>query len=218
MVGCVAQLIRLLGLAAFLVTGGQLLATTGLGTPGFGAGDALAQARPLRPDVADPNPFVPGLDDYRVQMVVAQQDLTKTLEILSEQTQLRITVSKGLKGTTARLRIDGTGRVALNAIANQVGAVWWWNGSEVRLAARNDTVTQSFKARDIESAIRAARDLGMPIDLLTISKPSVVRQNVRVSGPAGLVTDFEALNEEISGRLANINVTKFGRRRVVKIE
>jgi hypothetical protein len=162
-------------------------------------------------------PFVPGLDDNRVQMVVAQQDLAKTLEILSEQTQLKFTMSKGLKGTTSRLRIDGTGRAALDAVANQVGAIWWWNGSEVRLAARNDTVSHSIKARDIDYAISSARGLGMPMDLLAISKPSG-RQNVRVSGPSGLVADFEALNEEISGRLSNINVTRFGRRRVVKVE
>jgi hypothetical protein len=160
---------------------------------------------------------IPGLDDNRVQMVVAQQDLAKTLEILSEQTQLKFTMSKGLKGTTSRLRIDGTGRLAIDAVASQVGAVWWWNGSEVRLAARNDIVSHSVKARDIEYTISSARALGLPMELLAISKPSG-RQNVKVSGPAGLVADFEALNEEISGRLSNVSVTKFGRRRVVKVE
>jgi hypothetical protein len=160
---------------------------------------------------------VPGLDDNRVQMVVAQQDLAKTLEILSEQTQLKFTMSKGLKGTTSRLRIDGTGRAAVDAVASQVGAVWWWNGSEVRLAARNDIVSHNVKARDIDYTISSARALGLPMDLLAISKPSG-RQNVRVSGPAGLVADFEALNEEISGRLSNVSLTKFGRRRVVKVE
>jgi hypothetical protein len=161
--------------------------------------------------------FVPGLDDNRVQMVVAQQDLAKTLEMLSEQTQLKFTVSKGLKGTTSRLRIDGSGRTALDAVANQVGAVWWWNGSEVRLAQRNDIVTHSVKARDIDYAISTARDMGLPMDLLAISKPSG-RQNVRISGPAGLVADFETLNEEISGRLSSISMTRFGRRRLVKVE
>jgi hypothetical protein len=161
--------------------------------------------------------FVPGLDDNRVQMVVAQQDLAKTLEMLSEQTQLKFTVSKGLKGTTSRLRIDGSGRTALDAVANQVGAVWWWNGSEVRLAQRNDIVTHSVKARDIDYTISTAREMGLPMDLLAISKPSG-RQNVRISGPAGLVADFETLNEEISGRLSNISMTRFGRRRLVKVE
>jgi hypothetical protein len=161
--------------------------------------------------------LVPGLDDNRVQMVVASQDLVKTLEVLSEQTQLKFSMSKGLKGTTSRLRIDGTGRAALDAVANQVGAVWWWNGAEVRLAPRNDIVTKSLKARDIDYVVLTAREMGLPMDLLSISRPSG-RQTVRVSGPAGLVTDFEALNEEISGRLSNVSLTKFGRRRLVKLD
>jgi hypothetical protein len=164
-----------------------------------------------------PGSLVPGLDDNRVQMVVASQDLVKTLEVLSEQTQLKFSMSKGLKGTTSRLRIDGTGRAALDAVANQVGAVWWWNGAEVRLAPRNDIVTKSLKARDIDYVVLTAREMGLPMDLLSISKPSG-RQNVRVSGPAGLVTDFETLNEEISGRLSNVSLTKFGRRRLVKLD
>lgn len=187
------------------------------------AGPSFAQTRPARAIAATPavvaaaTPFVTGLDDNRVQMVVAQQDLSKTLEILSEQTQLKFTMSKGLKGTTTRLRIDGTGRTALDAVANQVGAVWWWNGSEVRLAARNDIVSRSIKARDIDYTVTSAREMGLPMDMLAISKPSG-RQNVRVSGPSGLVADFETLNEEISGRLSSVSLTKFGRRRVVKIE
>jgi hypothetical protein len=180
------------------------------------AGPALAQSRQLRA-AADATPFVQGLDDNRVQMVVAQQDLAKTLEMLSEQTQLKFTMSKGLKGTTSRLRIDGTGRAALNAVASQVGAVWWWNGAEVRLAPRNDIVSHNIRARDLDTLVSSARDMGLPMDLLAISKASG-RQNVRVSGPAGLVADFEALNEEISGRLSSVNMTKFGRRRVVKLE
>jgi hypothetical protein len=172
---------------------------------------------PVTASSADAVSFVPGLDDNRVQMVVAQQDLAKTLEILSEQTQLKFTMSKGLKGTTSRLRIDGTGRAALDAVTNQAGAIWWWNGSDIRLAARYDTVSHSIKARDIDYTISSARSLGLPMDMLAISKPSG-RQNVRVSGPSGLVADFEALNEEISGRLSNVSVTKFGRRRVVKVE
>jgi hypothetical protein len=185
------------------------------------AQNARADTRPgasSRADRADDaTAFVAGLDDNRIQMVVAQQDLAKTLEILSEQTGLKFTASKGLKGTTSRLRIDGTGRAALNAVANQVGAVWWWNGSEIRLAARSDIVSHSVKARDIDYAVSSARAIGLPMDMLAISKPSG-RQNVRVSGPAGLVADFEALNEELSGRLSNVNLTKFGRRRVVKVE
>jgi hypothetical protein len=201
-----------------LTVGAIALATlvTGLASA-LAIGHAEAQSRPRATVAANDPAFVPGLDDNRVQIVVAQQELSKTLEILSEQTQLKFTMSKGLKGTTSRLRIDGTGRMALNAVASQVGAVWWWNGSEVRLAPRNDTVTHNIRARDLEATLSAARDAGLPMDLLAISKPSA-RQNVKVSGPAGLVADFEALNEEISGRLANVNLTKFGRRRVVKME
>jgi hypothetical protein len=183
---------------------------------GWAADQAVARKTASRAAAAEPA-FVAGLDDNRVQMVVASQDLTKTLEVLSEQTQLKFTMSKGLKGTTSRLRIDGTGRAALDAVASQVGAVWWWNGSEVRLAPRNDILTKSLKARDIDYVTETARDMGLPIDLLSISKPSG-RQNVRVSGPAGLVTDFETLNEEISGRLSSVSLTKFGRRRLVKLD
>jgi hypothetical protein len=209
MLRLVAQTLRIYAIAAALL----LIAVAVTTEP------TVAQVpRPIatgRGDAAPP--FVPGLDDNRVQIVVAQQELTKTLEILSEQTGLKLTASKGLKGSTTRLRIDGTGRAALDAVANQVGAVWWWNGSEVRLAARNDIVSHSVKARDIDYAVSSARALGLPMDMLAISKPSG-RQNVRVSGPAGLVADFEALNEEISGRLSNVSLTKFGRRRVVKVE
>jgi hypothetical protein len=215
----VVQSLRRTIAAAFLLL---MTAVLTAGSVLWATGSATAQTRPVRAIAApvsgtDATPFVAGLDDNRVQMVVAQQDLSKTLEILSEQTQLKFTMSKGLKGTTTRLRIDGTGRAALNAVANQVGAVWWWNGSEVRLAARNDIVSHSVKARDIDYTISTARDMGLPMDMLAISKPSG-RQNVKVSGPAGLVADFEALNEEISGRLSNVSLTKFGRRRVVKIE
>jgi hypothetical protein len=219
MLRLVAEFLRAYTAAALLLL---MTAALTVGAAMWTAGAATAETRPARTVGAitggsDATPFVPGLDDNRVQMVVAQQDLSKTLEILSEQTQLKFTMSKGLKGTTSRLRIDGTGRAALNAVANQVGAVWWWNGSEVRLAARNDIVSHSVKARDIDYTISTARDMGLPMDMLAISKPSG-RQNVRVSGPAGLVADFEALNEEISGRLSNVSLTKFGRRRVVKIE
>jgi hypothetical protein len=160
---------------------------------------------------------VPGLDDTRIQMVVAQQDLIKTLEMLSEQTQLKITVSKGLKGVTSRLRLDGTGRAALNAVADQAGAIWWWNGSEIRLAARNDIVSQTAKGRDVAQAAAAARDLGLPMDLITISR-ATGSQNVRITGPSGLVTDFAALNDDIYAQMSSINLTKFGKRRTMKLD
>jgi hypothetical protein len=150
-------------------------------------------------------------------MLVSQQSLTKTLEVISEQTQLKITVSKGLAANTSRLRIDGTGRMALDAVANQAGAIWWWNGSEVRMVPRNDIVAHSVKARDIDYAVATARQMGLPMDMVVVSKPSG-RQTVRISGPAGLLADFEALNDEIGGRLSNVSVTKFGKRRVVKLE
>jgi type II secretory pathway component GspD/PulD (secretin) len=192
-------------------------APVGALAPGVSAADVAGPPARTRAAAAADPALVPGLDDNRVQMVVASQDLTKTLEVLSEQTQLKFSISKGLKGTTSRLRIDGTGRAALDAVANQVGAVWWWNGSEVRLAPRSDIITKSLKARDIEYTVATARELGLPMNLLTISKPSG-RQNVRVSGPSGLVSDFETLNEEISTRLSNVSLTKFGRRRLVKLD
>jgi hypothetical protein len=210
MLRSVATFARSVSIAALLPLLAASMAGSALGQP-------AGQSRPFRAAAADPTPFVPGLDDNRVQMVVAQQDLSRTLEMLSEQTQLKFTMSKGLKGTTSRLRIDGTGRAALNAVASQAGAVWWWNGSEVRLAPRSDTVSRNIKARDLDALVSSARDIGLPIDLLAISKASG-RQNVRVSGPAGLVADFEALNEDVSGRLSSVNMTKFGRRRVVKLE
>jgi hypothetical protein len=160
---------------------------------------------------------VPGLDDTRIQMVVAQQDLIRTLEMLSEQTRLKITVSKGLKGTTSRLRIDGTGRAALNAVADQAGAIWWWNGSEIRLAARNDMASQTVKGRDIAQAAAAGRDLGLPMDLITISR-ATGSQNVKITGPAGLVADFAALNEDVYSQMSSINLTKFGKRRTLKLD
>jgi hypothetical protein len=181
------------------------------------ANSGAATASTRRQAAVDAPAFVPGLDDVRVQMLVSQQSLTKTLEVISEQTQLKITVSKGLAASTSRLRIDGTGRMALDAVANQAGAIWWWNGSEVRMVPRNDIVAHSVKARDIDYAVATARQMGLPMDMVVVSKPSG-RQTVRISGPAGLLADFEALNDEIGGRLSNVSVTKFGKRRVVKLE
>jgi hypothetical protein len=200
----------------FTVGSGPALAQSAAAAPSSPS-SAGAQRQSKSPSRVEPSAYVPGLDDNRVQIIVASQDLTKTLEVLSEQTQLKFVAAKGLKGTTSRLRIDGSGRTALDAVANQVGAVWWWNGSEVRLAPRSDTVSRSIKARDIDLALDTARGVGLPVELLTISKPSI-GQTVRISGPTALVSDFETINDEISGRLSTVSLTKFGRRRVVKLE
>jgi hypothetical protein len=169
------------------------------------------------PATSKASKHIPGLDDQAIRMVLAQQDLSKTLEILSEQTQLKITISKGLTGTVSRLNLDGTARAALDAICDQVGAIWWWNGNEIRLAARNDIATRTIKSYDLDHTINVAKRSGLPVDLIAISR-SGNSNTVRISGPSGLLTEFEGVNDDVGGQNNVIHMTRFGKRRTVRLE
>jgi hypothetical protein len=152
-----------------------------------------------------------------VDVRVIKQELPQVLQALAEQAGVRVTTGKGLSRTVTNLHLRGTAREALDALAEQIGAIWWWSGNDVRMIDRTDLVTKTLKGRDFEQTLDAARSLGLPVELLATNRADVPGI-VRITGPSGLVSEVETLAQDISEQVGRIHVTRFGRRRTATIK
>lgn len=175
-----------------------------------------ASQRGSATDVSEPSSGTQVLDTKPIEMTILQMDLLKALELLSEQAQVKITLAKGLTGQVSNLRIYGSLRTALDEISEKVGAVWWWNGSEIRMAHRADVTTRTMNIRAYDQLMATAREIGFPLELLTVTR--VAGKSLRVSGPTGILGDFEALNEEVNKQLRHITIIGYGRRKSVTVD
>jgi hypothetical protein len=152
--------------------------------------------------------------DRPVDVFVLKQDLAPVVQSLAEQAGIRVTLGKGLSRPVSNLHLKGTAAEALDQLAETIGAVWWWSGTDVRLVDRSDLVTKTLKTRDFDRTLAAAKSLGIPVDLITMQKadgPGIVR----MTGPSGLVTEVESLVKDVTEQDGKIHVTRYGRRRSV---
>jgi hypothetical protein len=160
----------------------------------------------------DANPSVLLPLSKPIEMRVLRQDLQQVLQVFAEQAGVRVTLGKGLSKTVTNLHLTGTATQALDTLAEHVGAVWWWSGTDVRMVDRSDLVTKTLKSRSIDQTLSAARSLGIPVDLVSTQK-SDVPGIVRMTGPSGLVAELETLAQDVAEQDGKIHVTRYGRRR-----
>lgn len=147
-----------------------------------------------------------------IEIRVLRQDLQQVLQGFAEQAGVRVTLGKGLAKTVTDLRLSGTASQALDTLAEHIGAVWWWSGTDVRMVDRTDLVTKTLKSRDIDQTLSAARSLGIPVDLVSTQKADVPGI-IRLTGPSGLVAELETLAQDVAEQDGKVHVTRYGRRR-----
>jgi hypothetical protein len=154
----------------------------------------------------------PAVLSRSIDIRVLKQDLQQVAQTFAEQAGLQVTLGKGLSRTISNVHLTGSAAQALDVLAEHVGAVWWWTGTNVRMVDRSDLVTKTIKRRDIDQMLATAKSLGVPVDLLTTQKADT-QGIVRVTGPSGLVAELEALVQDIAETDGKIHVTRYGKRR-----
>ena len=156
------------------------------------------------------------LPDAKVDLRIISQDLTAALQLIGEQAGVRVVLEKGMSGQLRNVRIEGSLRQALDQISERSGAIWWWDGTAVRLANRSNAVERSIQMSSPEILFQAAKDLGYPTQVLDYAFDRTSGL-VRVSGPAEIVREIEELATRLRQRLSRVPVTRYGNTAVVPV-
>lgn len=159
---------------------------------------------------------VSSLPDARIDLRILSQDLSATLQLIGEQAGVRVVMDKALGGKIMDVSLKGSLRDALDQIAERGGAVWWWDGTAVRLADRRNAVERSIQMNSPEILFQAAKDLGYPTHVLDYAFDRTSGL-VRVSGPAEIVREMEDLATRLRQRLSRVPVTRYGSTAVVSV-
>lgn len=142
-----------------------------------------ASAFAQHPDLLRPFPYA--ASDEKVDL--ALRDLTR-------QTGISVITSNEVNGTITINNTDGSIMDILNSISEQVNAVWWFDGSAVRVEP-SSVLTSRMIALDginvahLQQQLRAVRMADSKFPLVADPDASMVR----VAGPAGYVDAVEAL-------------------------
>jgi hypothetical protein len=157
-------------------------------------------------------PIAPAALSKPVEVRVLRQDLTQVLQSVAEQAGFKVTVGKGLSRPINDLHLKGEARAALDQLAETVGAVWWWTGSDIRFVDKAEQITKTLKGRDLDLTLDSARAMGIPVDLVTVQR-SDVPGLVRITAPSVIVDELETLAKDVADQVNRIQVTRYGRRR-----
>jgi hypothetical protein len=175
------------------------------------ASPALADSR-LPTDHVQHGPIAPPSLSKQVDLRVLRQELPQVLQAVAEQAGFKVTLGKGVSRPINDLHLKGEARAALDQLAERAGAVWWWTGSDIRFVDKSEQITKTLKGRDLDLTLDAARDLGIPVDLVTVQR-SDVPGLVRITAPSAIVEDLELLAKDVAEQVNRIQVTRYGRRR-----
>jgi hypothetical protein len=192
---------------------GSVLAPFGLAL--VVAATAARSDTTITPDPSRIVPVAPTSLSKPVELRILRQDLPQVLQSLAEQGGFKVTVGKGLSRPVNDLHLKGEARAALDQLAEKVGAVWWWTGSDIRFIDKAEQVTKTLKGRDLDLTLDSARSLGIPVDLVVIQR-SDIPGLVRITAPAAIVEDLEALAKDVAEQVNRI--PRYGRRRTATVK
>jgi len=145
-----------------------------------------------------------------VDLSVLRQPLAQLVNLLVEQAGSTAVIDEGVNPTIENIGLSGTLGSALDALGRRADLVWWWNGAEIRIAARSSNTTRSVEFPGGDALKREAAALCLPADVVTF-RGARVGGLVRLTGPRAAVSEIADLADRLRERYGRVTLTRYGR-------